>query len=285
LSDADLYFVIADEKFLCASDGSLIVASESALAELSIEVSLSVPVRYKILTEDSQRYWVICVAEKAIVGCQWLGLRTQLGQIPEAQFQLAGRALQIVRWHFDHQFCGRCGRLTEQHKDDLAKTCHHCTLDFYPRLSPCIITLIVRDDYCLLAKHARSKQDRYSCLAGFIEVGESPEQTLEREVKEEVNIEVNNIRYFASQPWPFPGQLMLGYFADYAAGEILVDEQEIMAASWYRYDELPHVPPIATISRQLIDAFVQERKLLHANNNIHPNNDTYFNNDIHFNNE
>jgi NAD+ diphosphatase len=269
LSEVDHYFVIADEKFLCASDGSLILADPSTLADLP----MSVLTRHMVLIEDSRRYWVICVEEEEIAGYQWLGLRVQLGQIPEAQFQLAGRALQIIRWHFDHQFCSRCGRQTEQHKHDLAKTCHHCALDFYPRLSPCIITLVIRGDYCLLAKHVRSKQDRYSCLAGFIEAGESPEQTLEREVKEEVNIEVNNIRYFASQPWPFPGQLMLGYFADYAAGEIQVDTQEIMTANWYRYDELPHVPPTGTISRQLIDAFVQERKSLNSNNDIHSNNE------------
>ena len=279
MSEVDHYFVIADENFLCTSDGSLIVANESTLAELSMSASMSVLVRHKILTEDSRRYWVAYVAPKEIPGYQWLGLRAQLGQIPEAQFQLAGRALQIIRWHFDHQFCSRCGQLTEQHKQDLAKTCHHCTLDFYPRLSPCIITLIIRSDYCLLAKHVRSKQDRYSCLAGFVEVGESPEQTLMREVKEEVSIEVKNIRYFASQPWPFPGQLMLGYFADYAAGDIVVDTREIVAANWYRYDELPHVPPAGTISRQLIDAFVQERKFLHSNNELDSNNDISFNNE------
>lgn len=268
--EVDHYFVLADEKFLCSADGSLVVANETTFGELPI----SILGRYKILTENDRRYWVVCVSATEIAGYQWLGLRVHLGQIPEPQFQLAGRALQIIRWHFDHQFCSRCGRQTEQHKQDLAKTCHHCTLDFYPRLSPCIITLIVRGDYCLLAKHVRSKQDRYSCLAGFVEVGESPEQTLIREVKEEVSIEVNNIRYFASQAWPFPGQLMLGFFADYAAGDIVVDTQEIMAAKWYRYDDLPHLPPTGTISRQLIDAFVQERQLFNSSNN-----------DIHFNNE
>ena len=132
-------------------------------------------------------------------------------------------------------------------------------MDFYPRLSPCIITLITRGDECLLAWHTRSKEEKYSCLAGFIEIGESPEQTLVREVMEEVGVSVNNIRYVESQPWPFPGQLMLGYFADYTGGDIRLDENEILAAKWFRYDQLPKVPPVTTISGRLIHAFVQAR--------------------------
>lgn len=258
------HYVVANDKFLCTSDGALSLISEAELDALSIDILVKYPIR----TSAGQEVYVVLVGDKALAEFQWLGLRNLLEQLSEEEFQTAGRALQILRWHFDHQFCGRCGSRTVQHSHDLAKTCEHCVLDFYPRLSPCIITLITRGDECLLAWHTRSKDEKYSCLAGFIEVGESPEQTLEREVMEEVGLRVNHIRYVASQPWPFPGQLMLGYFADYAGGDIQVDQHEIKIARWFRYDQLPKVPPVTTISGRLINAFVQERYSIRVNNNV-----------------
>lgn len=257
-----VHYVVADEKFLCAEDGTLALLNQLDLVRLSI-----VPlVKHTLKNYSGDDACVVSVAAKNLAGYQWLSLRNLLEYLSEDEFQTAGRALQVLRWHFDHQYCGRCGKPTMQHTQDFAKSCVNCKIDFYPRLSPCIITLVTRGDECLLAWHTRSKEEKYSCLAGFIEMGESPEQTLVREVMEEVGVKVNNIRYIASQPWPFPGQLMLGYFADYAGGEILVDQHEIMAAYWYRYDQLPKVPPITTISGRLINAFVQKRQSIRINN-------------------
>lgn len=254
--------LVADEKFLCRDDGVFLQLNDvQFLAFAFVEI-----VRYTIKNDTGSECYVVLVEPQQLPGYQWLGLRQLLGRVTESVFQTAGRALQILRWHTDHQYCGRCGRPTQQHVAELAKSCHYCGVDFYPRLSPCIITLVTRGDYCLLAWHARSKEEKYSCLAGFIEVGETPEQTLEREVMEEVGVTVNNIRYLASQPWPFPGQLMLGYFADYVAGDIRVDQQEIVAAHWYRYDQLPNVPPASTISGLLIQTFVQQRQSICSNN-------------------
>jgi NAD+ diphosphatase len=249
-------YVISEENFLCAENGDLILFDEAHVNELSLDVIVKQPMKH----HDGYEIQVVCVAPKNLVEFKWMGLRNFLDQLSEVEFQTAGRALQILRWHFDHQFCGRCGNATMQHMKDLAKTCQKCAVDFYPRLSPCIITLITRGDECLLAWHKRSKDEKYSCLAGFIEMGESPEQTLEREVREEVGLSVKNIRYVASQPWPFPGQLMLGYFADYAGGDIQVDQDEIVSAYWFAYDQLPKTPPITTISGRLINEFVQERQ-------------------------
>lgn len=254
------YYVVADNHLLCASDGTLLVLNEQEFSNLRIDIVLN---RLIAVCSDEQ-FWVAVTHHHDITGFQWLNLRSHLGHINEDQFQLAGRALQISRWHFDHQYCGRCGQPTVAHAKDMAKTCVSCALDLYPRLSPCIITLVTRGDYCLLARHARSSTEKFSCLAGFIEAGESPEQTVAREVFEEVGITVNNMRYIASQPWPFPGQLMLGYFTDYVLGDIVVDQHEILEANWYRYDELPKVPPLATLSGRLIDNFVQQRKLFHS---------------------
>jgi len=250
-----IHYVVAEENFLCAEDGTLVLLSDADLTHLPVELI----VKHPLTSHSENSVYVTSVHYKHLSGYQWLSLRSLLELLSEDDFQAAGRALQILRWHFDHQFCGRCGRPTLQHSDDLAKSCVHCAIDFYPRLSPCIITLITRGDECLLAWHTRSKEEKYSCLAGFIEMGESPEQTLEREVMEEVGLRVNNIRYVASQPWPFPAQLMLGYFADYAGGDIEVEQKEIRSAHWFKYNQLPKIPPVTTISGRLINTFVQER--------------------------
>lgn len=248
-------YVVADEKFLCDENGSLVSLNDIDFISLSVKLV----VKYPLKSAGENHLYVACVQPKNLAGYQWLNLRDLLELLSEDAFQTAGRALQILRWHFDHQFCGRCGQSTVEYSQELIKKCMHCALDFYPRLSPCIITLLTRGDECLLAWHTRSKEEKYSCLAGFIEIGESPEQTLEREVMEEVGLRVRNIRYVASQPWPFPGQLMLGYFADYSSGDIQVDQEEIVSAHWFKYNQLPKTPRAGTISWHLINTFVQER--------------------------
>ena len=195
-----------------------------------------------------------------IEGCQWLGLRTQLGLLDDRLFSLVGNALQWSRWRLEHRFCGRCGGPTEpMPAGEPAHRCPHCELRFYPRLSPCMITLITRGDQCLLARHARSRQGIHTALAGVVEIGERVEDTVHREVMEEVGLTIKAPRYFASQPWPFPGQLMLGFHAEYDSGEIRVDGDEIVEANWWRYDKLPVTPPVQTIAGQLIADFVAQQ--------------------------
>lgn len=193
-------------------------------------------------------------------GGQWLPLRSQLGLVDEWLFTLAGRALQLQRWRHEHRFCGRCGGPTEPFGREAARYCAGCELRFYPRLSPCMITLITREDHCLLARHARSRRALYTALAGFVEVGERVEDTVHREIQEEVGLEVAPPRYFGSQPWPFPGQLMLGFHAEYRSGDIRVDGEEILSADWWRYDRLPEVPPPQTLAGRLIAHFVASQQ-------------------------
>lgn len=256
------YYIVSSEQFLCDASGQLRVFTEADYAALQLAANI----RHRFYSDAIADFIVVeisaSIASKVSDSAdyQWQNLRSQLDVLSEADFQLAGRALQILRWHYEHQFCGRCGAPTSEHQRDLARHCANCSLDFYPRLSPCIITLVTRGDYCLLAWHKRSKTRRYSCLAGFIEPGETPEQTLAREVMEESGIQVGNIRYHSSQAWPFPGQLMLGYFADYQAGDINVEVDEITEAKWFRFDELPEIPPASTISGRLIEEFVRQRK-------------------------
>jgi NAD+ diphosphatase len=174
---------------------------------------------------------------------QWLPLRQLFGSLPEQDWALAGRASQIVNWDRDHRFCGRCGTTTESHGQDRARVCPSCNLMAYPRLTPAIIVLVERADGRALLAWGRQFPGRfYSALAGFVEPGESLEQCVVREVKEEVGIDVEDIRYFGSQPWPFPHSVMIGFTARHAGGEIETQDVEIVEADWYHHEDLPPVP-------------------------------------------
>ncbi|GAB2503480.1 NAD(+) diphosphatase [Microbulbifer agarilyticus] len=200
----------------------------------------------------------------AFPGCEWRGLRTLLGTVEEPLFLLLGRAMQVANWDLDHRFCGRCGLQTCYHAKDRARVCEHCNLSVYPRISPCVIMLLVRGDECLLARHARHRHALYTALAGFIEPGESAEQAVAREADEEVGLSVGmepgQLRYVGSQPWPFPGQLMIGYLAEVTGGELRPDQDEIAEARWFHRSEIPQaIPPLETLSGRLIRTFVEMR--------------------------
>ncbi|AET68033.1 Zn-finger containing NTP pyrophosphohydrolase [Desulfosporosinus orientis DSM 765] len=183
-----------------------------------------------------------------------------LGKIPDALFFLAGKAYQILHWDRTHQYCSQCGARTENKIDEKAKLCPSCGLVNYPRISPAIIVAITRDREILLAKGSRFQADFYSVLAGFVEPGETFEECVQREVREEVGLEVKNIRYFSSQPWPFPDSLMVGFTAEYAGGNINIDENEILNAGWFDVDQLPLIPRTGSIARSLIDWFIEQVK-------------------------
>jgi NAD+ diphosphatase len=185
----------------------------------------------------------------------WNGLRGLFGRMEEELVWAAGRAGQIVHWHTRHLFCGACGRQTSDHPGERAKTCPGCGLVYHPRVSPAVIVAVVRENRLLLAHAARFPGNFYSVLAGFVEPGESLEECVRREVFEEVGIRVADIRYFGSQPWPFPDSLMVAFTAEYAAGEIRVDSSEITDAGWFLAGELPQIPPPISIARRLIDWF------------------------------
>ena len=189
-----------------------------------------------------------------------ISLRSQMSLLSDDDYLLASRALQLVTWYRQHRFCGQCGRRTEHHAVDRALSCQPCNLTYYPKISPCIMCLITRGEECLLAHHNRHPDGMYSTLAGFVEAGESLEQTLHREVLEEVGLTVNKLSYFSSQSWPFPHQLMMGYFAEYESGDIVVDNDEVLDARWFHYTDLPLVPPPETLSGQLINQFIQAQR-------------------------
>ncbi|WP_054113095.1 NAD(+) diphosphatase [Marinagarivorans algicola] len=189
-----------------------------------------------------------------------VSLRQLLGETDEATFALLSRASQLAHWWQQHQFCGRCGAKQQRHHKELALECMRCQHLVYPRISPCMIVLVTRGRQILLAKHARSRSNWYSCLAGFVEVGESVEHTVMREVQEEVGLQVSQLEYQASQNWPFPSQLMLGFWAQYAGGDICVDGVEIEDAAWFDCDDLPQIPPSGSIAHTLITQYCATQK-------------------------
>lgn len=188
-------------------------------------------------------------------------LRSLYSHVPERTWTVAGRAVQLIEWDRTHRYCGRCATPTEPSPGERARRCPACGLLAFPRLAPAVIVLIERVGptgrlEALLARGAQFPLPMYSCLAGFVEPGETLEDTVHREVREEVGVSVDEVRYVASQPWPFPHSLMLGFTARWQHGDIVMDPKEIADANWYDADELPMVPPPMSIARRLIDDFV-----------------------------
>ncbi len=167
-------------------------------------------------------------------------------------FLLVGAANHILHWNSKNRYCGSCGTAMTNKSDERAKVCPACGNVIYPRISPAVITAVFREDQILLAHNSNFRPDMYSLIAGFVEPGETLEQCVEREIREEVGIEVKNIKYFSSQPWPFPDSLMLAFTAEYAKGEIVTDNVEITDANWYRADDLPNIPSTDSIAGKLI---------------------------------
>ena len=196
-----------------------------------------------------------------IDGWQWRGLRSLFLQLPEAELALAGRSFQIAEWDRSHRFCGRCGAPMRDKPGERAKECTACGHVAYPRISPAMMVLVTRGFDLLLARANRFPGAMYSALAGFVEAGESIEDCIHREVREEVGIEVRDLRYFTSQAWPFPHSLMIAYTAEYASGDMRPCDAEIADAQWFSIDALPQLPSPISVSRKLIDATIERLRL------------------------
>ena len=196
----------------------------------------------------------------APAGASWEGLRPLFSVLDDDHFALAGRALQLLMWDRDHQFCGRCGTPTEPKREERVRVCPACKLSAYPRVAPAVMALVKRQNQLLLARSPHFPPGMYSALAGFVEPGESLEQCLAREVAEEVGVRIGRARYFASQPWPFPHSLMIAFVAEWQSGEIAPQAGEIEDAKWFEVLQLPKLPSKISIARRLIDAVIEEVK-------------------------
>ena len=188
-----------------------------------------------------------------------VAMRAMLMQVDDVFFGIAARAWQVALFMRTHRFCGQCGSSMQQIDWEMAMHCSRCHHRCYPRISPCIIVAIKHQDKLLLAQgKAHQSRQMYSTLAGFVESGETLEEAVHREVFEEVGLKITNLRYFGSQPWPFPHSLMVGFLADYASGDIVADGVEILDAKWFKFDELPVIPPMLSIAGQLIQHTISE---------------------------
>lgn len=193
-------------------------------------------------------------------GCQYVNLRKLLVSVSPGFWEVTGYAKQIHDCHVNFKYCGKCGRETMAKNDEQGRFCDTCRLTFYPRISPAIITAVVKDDKILLARGVNFPNKKmFSVLAGFVDPQERLEDCVRREVFEETGIRVRKVRYFNSQPWPFPDSLMIGFTAEYESGHISIDKQEIAEAKWFKADALPLVPGTPTLSGELIQWFVRDQ--------------------------
>jgi NAD+ diphosphatase len=193
-------------------------------------------------------------------GMRFVDLFTLYRHVSRRAVQLAGRALQIMEWDRTHQFCGRCSTPTRPHATSRARVCGDpaCGLEQYPRVSPAMIVAVERGEEVLLARSPHFPPGLYSTLAGFVDPGESLEEAVHREVFEETHVRIRNLRYYASQAWPFPHSLMLGFWADYESGEVVPEPGEIEDAAFFHVDALPPLfPGRVSIGAQLLADFCE----------------------------
>jgi NAD+ diphosphatase len=257
-SEPAWWFVFMADRLMVAKEGEKIsVPCFINPSELALE-----PIREWYLgTLDGRHCYCAEISENDLVPekMTFLGLRHLYGQLEGFLHRIAMKAVHMIEWDRTTRYCGYCGMETIRARGMIAKECPCCELLIFPRISPAVIVLVERENRVLLARVKRFTSELYSVLAGFVELGETLEEAVRREIGEEVGIRVKNIRYFGSQPWPFPDSLMIGFTAEYESGEIKIDETEIADAGWFDPEKLPTIPGKISIARQLIDWFVETR--------------------------
>ncbi|HIF75787.1 MAG TPA: NAD(+) diphosphatase [Porticoccaceae bacterium] len=252
LLDSDKFIVLHKNQVFVRGDNFIWSRAEvNALLGANLEL---------LKIDDGEGSYILLHSQEDItdlIGGESRSLRSLLFAQGDIAFSVVGKASQILDWYNSHRYCGACGAPTMPHEAQRAVVCESCKAQYFPRINPCAIMLVVRGNEILLARSARFKGGFFSCLAGFIEVGETAEDTVLREVKEEVGIEVQNIQYIKSQSWPFPSQLMLGYLAEYKSGEIVPEPGEIEEVGWYDINNLPNIPaPGISVAGELIQLYV-----------------------------
>lgn len=258
--DTALWFILCGKKLLVnAEDGRVSIPVLVDISELGL-----LPLREHYLgTYKGRHCYTAEIGETAEISERMAlhGIWGIFNHLDEDLFKITLRAVRTIDWDRTDQFCIRCGSKTENKSDERAKKCPVCGHVNFMRISPAVIVLVSRGDRMLLARGQRFKDEMYSVLAGFVEPGETLEDTVKREIKEEVGIDVKDIRYFGSQSWPFPDSLMIAFTAQYAGGDIRIDETEIADARWFDCDNLPLIPGKISIARSMIDWFIEKNKV------------------------
>jgi NAD+ diphosphatase len=264
MTDAAIYIVPdckcrADDSFILFHERQLLIRGNKFLWQKSELLAVGLSGFDCLLLETGERNTLaamLTAEDAALLSAEPIATREMLMRTGQENFNLIGQGTQLITWYCSHRFCGSCGARTAPHLTQRALICTRCDGCYYPRINPCVIVLVTQGDRVLLARSSRPGARFFSCLAGFMEIGETPEQTVAREVREEAGIEVENIRYIQSQSWPFPSQLMLGFFADYKSGELNPDPEELSEADWFPVLDIPvPVAPSLSVAGQLLENY------------------------------
>lgn len=250
--------------FIFQHDGILLLKENN---ELPVEADLKAIAphflrRFELGAANDRDYFCAELDPKILIpkAFHTLSLRNILSLLNPEYYSLVVKAYSIIRWDKNQQFCSCCGSRMLTKDQGFERLCPFCHLSFFPRISPSIIVLIKKADHLLMARSPAFVAGAYGLIAGFVEIGESIEEAVHREVKEEVGIKIKNLNYFGSQPWPFPDSLMIAFTADYCSGDIIINPDEIEEAGWYRYDNLPGRPSSSiSIASKLIDSFIKKQ--------------------------
>jgi NAD+ diphosphatase len=249
------YFLFHDNKiFLIDNNGKLSIPEDNILKTDKIKVNSKM-----IFNAYKNIPCILAEIENPndIQNGKLFELRTVFGKIDDDFFRLALQAVHLFNWDKTSRFCGKCGSKTLLDEKLKAKKCQQCGNIIFPRISPAVIVAIEKDKKLLLAQGLI--HEFHSLLAGFVETGENLEEAVAREVFEEAGIKIKNIKYFGSQPWPFPDSLMIGFTAEYESGEINIDKNELKSAGWFSVEEFPKVPGKMSIAGHIIDWFVNRK--------------------------
>jgi NAD+ diphosphatase len=264
MSNTNQWFIFLDDQLLLLnkSNGEVVIPTLDCFASTEEELRKN---GHSIGKLDNVDYYCTEISPQFLIpnNIILMPLRQALMQLDPRWFSLLIKGFQIMRWNKNHQYCGKCGQKTIDKTTAMTfqRHCASCDLIFYPRISPSIIVRIQKGKQILMARSPHFKPGVYGLIAGFIEPGETAEEAVHREVMEEVGIQIKNVKYFGSQPWPFPDALMLAFTAEYESGELRADEVEIEDAGWYDFDNLPGLPSFRlSVARRLIDEFVLQQK-------------------------
>lgn len=188
---------------------------------------------------------------------EMINLRASYDYLDEESYNMAGKAFEIIHWDRNSRYCPACG-VPMVRNTPISKLCPSCGQEFYPAISTAIIVLIRREDAVLLVRAKNFKGNFHGLVAGFLETGETLEECVRREVMEETGLEIGNITYFGNQPWPYPSGLMVGFIADYAGGEIKLQQEELQSGAFFTKDRLPELPRKLSIARKMIDWWLEQ---------------------------
>lgn len=191
----------------------------------------------------------------------FVGLRESFKILPKHIHDIAGKASELLYWDINTNYCGVCGAPMKR-DTEISKKCTNCGKEMWPQVAPAIIVRIERGDEILLVKAHNFRRNFYGLVAGFVETGENLEECVIREVAEETNLEIKNLRYFGSQAWPYPSGLMIGFTAEYSGGELKLQDSELSNGGWFSVRNMPEIPDKISIARMLIDDWIEKKQAL-----------------------